>query len=339
MRLVIVTLGALLLLAALPPSAPAAGATYERYQVTVDGETAYGDLAYPSVGTPTTLLVFGHGCCGHFNQSGTVIPIASAYGAVAVAMEYRGSGGWDVMKGHEDLIAATLDLKARFPTITRTILWGASMGGETTGMAVAERPDLFDYWVDEFGVTNLVEEFGTLGLYPCACADSWMIQETGGTPATAPQAYLDRSPALHTDQMVGIRHAYISHGLGDPIVPYTMSRETFAGLVAHGIPASFYTVVSGCCGAQGPWTPLGFTGVPYCTGATGTYTCVPPSACEALPTGGYACMPGPAAHDGRGGGPAVGVVDALLRGLEPDAGQAATEHFVDYTTGQTVGAP
>lgn len=320
MKLVVPFLLALLLVGALPAT-PAASATYERYAITVDGETAYGDLAYPTSGAPTTLLVFGHGCCGHFDQSGTVIPIAASYGAVAVAMEYRGAGGWDVMKGHRDLIAATLDLKARFPTITRTILWGISMGGETTGMAAAERPDLYQYWVDEFGVTNLVEEFATLGTYPCGCPDSWMIAETGGTPLTAPQAYLDRSPALHTDAMVGLRHAYIVHGIGDPVVPISMSRETYAGLVAHGIPASFTTVTTGCCGVQAPFTPvIGWQSVP---------------GCEGTPAG-TVCYPGPAAHDGRGGGPAYGIVDALLRGIEPDAGAPASEHVVDYTAGVTL---
>jgi hypothetical protein len=246
------------------------------------------------------------------------------------------------MKGHRDLIGATEDLQARFPSIERTILWGISMGGETTGMAVAARPDLYDYWVDTFGVTNLFEEYATLGLYPGPWVGSdnrvhsWMMDETGGTPAEVPQAYADRSPALRTDAMVGIKRAYVVHGVGDPIVPYSMSAETFAGLVAHGVPASLYTVTTGWGGVQGPWEPgVGFLGVPACTGATGTWTCVPPGACNPTPAG-YACMTGPAAHDGRGSGPAYGIVDQLMRGFEPDAGTPAATHVVDYTAGASV---
>lgn len=340
MRLSIVALGALLLVAAMP-AAPAATTTvtYELYHVSVDGETAEGDLAYPASGAPTTLLVFGHGCCGQPNQSAFVKAYAQAYGVVVVAMKYRGHGGWDVQKGHEDLIAATVDLKARFPTIARTVLWGISMGGETTGMAVAARPDLYEYWVDTFGVTNLFEEYATLGLYPGPWVDgnhevhSWMMDETGGTPAEVPQAYADRSPALHTDAMLGIRRAYVVHGVGDPVVPYSMSRETFEGLVAHGVPASFYTVTTGWGGVQGPWTPAGWYGVPLCNGTVGA--CVPPGACNGTPAG-TVCLVGPAAHDGRGSGPAYAIVDQLLRGLEPDAGTPFAEHVVDSTAGKQV---
>jgi hypothetical protein len=163
-----------------------------------------------------------------------------------------------------------------------------------------------------------------------------MIQETGGTPATAPQAYLDRSPALHTDGMVGLHRAYLVHGVGDPIVPYSESQETFAGLVAHGIPASFYTVTTGWGGVQGPWEPgAGFLGVPYCNGTVGQ--CLPPTVCEPTPVT-TVCdyLPGPAAHDGRGSGPAYAIVDQLLRGNEPDAGQPVAERVVDYTAGKQV---
>lgn len=310
MRPTVLALAVLLAL----PLAPQAAATHvvvERYSLTVDGETALGWLAYPNGTTaPTTLLVFGHGCCGKPDQSGFVRAYAEAYNVVVVAMDYRGPGGWDVMKGSEDLVAATVDLQARFP-IARTILWGISMGGETTGMAVAARPDLYDYWVDTFGVTNLFEEFATLGLYPCGCTTSWMVNEAGGTPLTAPQAYADRSPVLMADQMRGITRAYISHGVGDPIVPYSMSQEMFAGLAAAGVPVTMYTVTTGGGGVQGPWVPV--VGFP------------------AAPT-----PVGPAAHDGRGSAPAYVVVDQLLRGIEPDAGLGPTQHLVDYTVGRSV---
>lgn len=328
----------------------------ERYSVVVDGETALGYLAYPTTVTPTTLLVFGHGCCGKPNQTGFVQAYAQSYGVVVVAMDYRGFGGWDVLKGSQDLVAATVDLQARFPSVTRTVLWGISMGGETTGMAVAARPDLFDYWVDTFGVTNLFEEFVALGHYPGVSPNpndpsnptgSYIVRETGGTPATVPLEYAKRSPVLLAGQMAGIKRAYISHGVGDLIVPYSMSREMYANLVAAGVPVTLHTVVSGGGGQQGPW------GVPVpgpCStvvpdpdgGGPAPGACVP-VACAPTPAGCVALPPygpvGPAAHDGRGGAPSYGVVDQLLRGLEPDAGVPAAEWVVDYTAGRSQRVP
>ncbi|MHB8605360.1 MAG: alpha/beta hydrolase family protein, partial [Thermoplasmatota archaeon] len=175
----------------------------------------------------------------------------------------------------------------------------------------APAPTRYDEWVDTFGVTDLFTEFVTLGTYPCGCADSWMTTETGGTPATAPQAYADRSPILMGAAMKGLGHAYLVHGIGDPVVPYSESREMYAALLANGIPASFTTVTTGGGCTQLPYTPAGW-----------------------LP-----CAPtpiGPAAHDGRGAGPAYGIIDRLLRGIVPDAGAPASEHIVDYTAGVSV---
>jgi dipeptidyl aminopeptidase/acylaminoacyl peptidase len=303
---------------------PAAhAATVSRYSITVDGENALGWLALPADPAPTKLLVFGHGCCGKPDQSGMVAAYADAYGAVAVAMDYRGPGGWDVMKGHRDLIAATEDLKARFPSITRTVLWGISMGGETTGMAVAARPDLFDYWVDTFGVVDLFQEFAALGLYPGVGANpndpanptsSWMIAETGGTPATVPDAYLARSPAYSAASMHGIKRAYISHGVGDLIVQYSQSRLMYTNLVANGIPVTLDTVLTRGGAIQGPFVPAqGFPSVPT------------PYALSS--------------HDGSAQQYSNEVVHYLLLGQEPDSGTAFREWIVDATTGTRVAAP
>ena len=316
MRKVLLVLVAVLASLTTLPAAHAA--TVERYAITVDGETALGWAAYPATATPTKLLVFGHGCCGKPDQSAFVSAYADAYGAVAVAMDYRGPGRWDVMKGHRDLIAATEDMQARFPSITRTVLWGISMGGETTGMAVAARPDLFDYWVDTFGVTDLIQEVGALGLYPGVSPNpndttnptgSWIVEQTGGTPATAPQAYLDRSPAYHADTMRGITRAYLSHGTGDLIVQYSQSRLMFENLVANGVPASLTTVLTRGGAVQGPF--------------------VPNAAIPAVPT-----PVAPSAHDGSAIAYSQETVHYLLSGQEPDNGTAFREWVVDATTGQ-----
>lgn len=330
MRTVAIVFAALLALP-LVPQAAASHVTVERYSVAVDGETALGWLAYPS-GAPTTLLVYGHGCCGKPNQSAFVRAYAEAYDVVAVAMDYRGPGGWDVMKGSRDLVAATVDLHARFPTVARTVIWGVSMGGETTGMAVAQRPDLYDYWVDTFGVTNLFEEFVALGHYPGVSLNpndpsnptsSAIVRETGGTPATAPQAYADRSPVLMADRMVGLRRAYVTHGVGDPIVPYSMSREMFENLRLAGVPATLWTTTTGGGGVQ---TPYGVPTLAPCI--LSPNPCLPPSP-----------PVGPSAHDGRGAYPSNAIVDQLLRGLEPDAGTLHVEHVADLTAGRVVDVP
>jgi acetyl esterase/lipase len=248
---------------------------------------------------------------------------ADAYGAVAVAMDYRGPGRWDVQKGYRDLIGATEDLHARFPSIARTVIWGMSMGGETTGMAVAARPDLFDYWVDSFGVVDLFQEFAALGLYPGVNANpndpgnptgSWIVEGAGGTPASAPATYLAMSPAYHADGMRGIKRAYISHGVGDLIVQYSQSRLMYANLVANGVPVTLDTVVTRGGGVQGPFLPV-----------AGTQTVPTPV--------------GPAAHDGAAIAYSAETVGALLSGGEPDAGTAFREWVVDGTTGQRVATP
>lgn len=316
---------------------PSAGASHGaivsgRYSVVVDGESALGWVAFPSSPAPTTLLVFGHGCCGKPNQEAFARAYAQSYHIAVVAMDYRGPGGWDVLKGSEDLVAATIDLQARFP-ISRTVIWGISMGGETTGMAVAARADLYDYWVNTFGVTNLFEEFVALGHYPALAPNannpsnptgSAIVRETGGFPFTVPEEYRLRSPALRTSEMVGLKRAYIAHGIGDKIVPYSMSRETFEGLVANGVPVTLATVLTRPGSEQGAY--------PICCGLPGG----PPVATPAGPVG---TPLGTAAHDGAGGAPSYGVVDALLRGLEPDAGTPFREHVVDYTAGVSVPSP
>lgn len=291
----------------LPASASAGNAIWVgRYSVPVDGEVAGGWLAYPTRTAPRTLLVYGHPCCGKPDQSLLVGAFANTHNSVAVAMDYRGPGRWDVLKGSRDLVAATADLKRRFPTITRTVIWGMSMGGETTGLAVAQNPRLFDYWVSVFGVSHLSEEFLALGGSPSLLA-SWIVQETGGHPVTHQREYDRRSPAVLTDRMRGLKRAYLLHGTGDMLVPYTQSRQLFENLRRSGVPVSLYTFVSGRGGFQGG------------NGAVGFWT---------LPTG-Y----GPAAHDDRGGAAfAVSLVDRLLAGQVPDNRGPAWEHVVDHTT-------
>src|SRR5687768_8452408 len=103
----------------------ASGVAKSRYAVGVYGDTAHGWIFVPRQGVPTKLIVFAHGCCGAGDPSWVLEALASHHNAVAVAMDYRGNGRWNVWAGKDDVIAATIDLKRRFP-IQRTVLWGMS---------------------------------------------------------------------------------------------------------------------------------------------------------------------------------------------------------------------
>lgn len=317
-------LGLLLLLPLAPLPAPAAAQepdavpyALQRYAIPVDGQTATGWVAFPTQTAPRTLLVYAHGCCS--NQGGSGLPHgwAGAFNAVVVGMDYRGNGHWNVWTGHRDSIAAAQDLQARFPTVQRTIIWGVSMGGEVSGMAVAARPDLFDYWVSTFGVLDLFQEFGALGLYPGVSANpnnpnnpigSWILEETGGLPGVVPlEAWTLRSPVHRALEMQGLKRAYLETGVGDLIVYPTETYAMFAGLVAAQVPATLCVAATGPGGVQGHFVPG--VGVP------------------AAPT-----PVGPAAHDGRGFACTFQHLAALLTGGEPDAGSPAAVYALDFTT-------
>ncbi|HEV8361649.1 MAG TPA: prolyl oligopeptidase family serine peptidase [Candidatus Thermoplasmatota archaeon] len=313
----------LLVLPALPapslaePAPSAHPSVVEPFALTVDAQLATGWLAYPTDAAPTTLLVFAHGCCGSLGDGNFLAGYAATYGAAAVAMSYRGNGHWNVWTGHRDTIAATEALQRRWP-IQRTVIWGVSMGGEVSGMAVAARPDLYDDWVDTFGVTDLFQEFAALGLYPGIAANpgnpanpvgSWILEETGGLPGVAPpEAWVLRSPDLRAAEMVGLQRAYIAHGVGDLIVYPTESLATLAALQRQGIPASLCLTLT----RPGPLVTHFVPGLGV------------PSAPTPI---------GLSAHDGYGFGCTGTWIDQLLRGLEPDAGTLATLTVYDYNAG------
>ena len=228
---------ALLLLVAPAPSFAAPPVT--DYTLTVDGQTATGRAVLPT-GSPTVLIVFCHGFGGAANNFDGYLADAANRGYAAVSMDYRGAqGAWKVLTGWHDTVAATLDMKARYPSITTTIIWGISMGGEVSGLSVAYAPPgTYQYWVEDAGVENLVEEWATVtGFQPAIQA------ETGGTPAEVPQAYLDRSPIAQVNGIAaqGLKRAFINHAAGDTIVTPTQAQEMTAALVAARVPVSTYT--------------------------------------------------------------------------------------------------
>jgi len=255
------------------PPAPEHASWSGRYSVIADGQRADGWLAYPTDIVPDTLLVFAHGCCGPLPANWAdllALHHARHNGMVVVAMDYRGPlAGWNVGSGHSDLVAATIDLQHRFP-ITRTIVWGVSMGGEVSGMAVAERPDLYDYWISSSGVGDLATQWGQQTFR------AQIEAEAHGTPVTARAAYDRRSPTALAPRMKGLTHAYLIHGSGDTAVPWSESQQLFKDLRDLGIPASMYTVATSDGDVTLWWpmfhaesTPIGPAGHDWSTVALG----------------------------------------------------------------------
>ena len=209
------------------------------YTVVVDGETATGRFAMTS-NTPYVLIVFCHGFGSAARNFDNYVLDAANRGYVGVAMDYRGArNAWKVGTGWRDTVAATLDIQARYPTIAKTIIYGISMGGEVSGLAVAYAPPgTYQYWVEDAGVENLAEEWSTLeGFRPAIQA------ETGGTPTDVPEEYLARSPLAQVTGIAaqGLRRAFVNHGAADTVVTPTQAQEMTAALVAAGVPVSSYT--------------------------------------------------------------------------------------------------
>ncbi|HEX8003722.1 MAG TPA: alpha/beta fold hydrolase [Mycobacteriales bacterium] len=209
------------------------------YSLVVDGETATGHAVLPE-GSPTVLVVLCHGYGGSAFGMDKYLTDAARRGWAGVAMNYRGwQSAWKVWTGWQDTVAATLDLKARYPSITTTIIYGISMGGEVSGLSVAYAPPgTYQYWVEDAGVENLTEEWTAYPDFHYA-----IETETGGTPAEVPQAYADRSPVSQAERIAahGLRRAFLNHAAGDSVVTPSQAQEMTAALADAGVPVSAYT--------------------------------------------------------------------------------------------------
>lgn len=191
---------------------------------------------------------------------------------MAVAMDYRGmeigedpggeglptARGWPAMDGAEDLIAAARLFDARCAPRIVT-LFGVSMGGNMTGLALAEAGErgirsrdgspLFDYWIDVEGVVNLIETY-VEGRVACVairvgCREMQDFErETGGPIEQNPMAYVERTVVARVDDVraSGVRAAIVSHGVDDGLVPYNQSLEISTELRLVGIPTEMRTV-------------------------------------------------------------------------------------------------
>jgi hypothetical protein len=227
------------------------------------GKTITGIYALPAR-PPKGIVVFAH---GHDNTpegawEQHLSDTATNDGVIAVAMDYydpnppspNPSGGpedygWRVAEGADfSIAAADAFYKSCHP---QTIaMFGVSMGGNTAGLAVAEKATrlhstqpLFDYLFDVEGAMNVAETY----LEATATqnyAQREIEEEMGGSLAQVPTAYRSRTVVARTGAIArsGVKGVVIVHAATDGLVPYDQSREFAAGLAAHNVPASVFTV-------------------------------------------------------------------------------------------------
>ena len=220
-------------------------------------------------------------------------------GVIAVAMDYRGqtfpggditkdSYGWRVREGAEDSIAAAQlferkclaakreksnngkgkgkgkgkgirRAKAGKPDDRPVVIYGVSMGGNTSGLAVAAQPKradgrpLWDYWFDIEGVDNALETYfeGRMVAGPPLynttgqTAVNEFREENGGkTFEEDPDAYADLATVNHAEDVgaAGLKGVVMVHGVDDGTVPFNQTPEMFSVLVSQDVPTDVFAV-------------------------------------------------------------------------------------------------
>jgi pimeloyl-ACP methyl ester carboxylesterase len=223
---------------------------------------ASGKYALPATSRPTQLVVMMHGygndSCAWRNH----LRQAAAHGAVGIAMDYskqnpKTNRGWYVKEGAEDSIAAAKYFMKRYPSIRQVYLFGISMGGNSSGVALispnakrANGKPLFDNWIAVEGVHNLIQEYM---LFRAASAefDEDVRNEAGGTFEEVPDRYVALTNVLHAQEMSYLKSAILVHGVDDLLVANPQSRQMANELRAVGVPTELFTVLGRGDGEQG----------------------------------------------------------------------------------------
>ncbi|MHB8658699.1 MAG: alpha/beta hydrolase family protein [Solirubrobacteraceae bacterium] len=249
-----------------------------------------GIYALPST-RPRGLVLFAH---GHNNTPEAawethLRQTAKQDDAIAVAMDYydpqpptplpSGVGpddyGWRVAEGADFSVAAARAFDAACHPRT-TVMYGVSMGGETAGLAVAEkarRPGgrpLFDYLFDIEGVANVLETYAEAAA-TSNYAQGEIEEETGGTPQQVPSAYAARDLVDRVSDVAvsGVRGVVVVQAADDGLVPYDQNREFISQLAADGVPVDYFTVgTRGKLDTANP-NPLNLTGQGSCSADPG----------------------------------------------------------------------
>lgn len=249
-----------------PPSCTSSSTAPQPLSVTVAGQTATGLYSLPAT-TPRGIVVIGHGFPGtSASFSAQMQQIARDDGVIALAMDYRGTDlatglGWRVIEGAQDSIAATklFDRSCAGSAGFVNTVVGISMGGNMSGLAVSQGATrsagtpLYDYWFDVAGVSDVTETWAdaqAISLVPIGSVQAIgtnaltaLSAEFGGTPLTAPGAYLSNSPVTRAGLMrsSGIKGVEIFHGADDGEVTADQSVQMAATLALAGLPTDVYT--------------------------------------------------------------------------------------------------
>ena len=237
----------------------------DRMSLPVGDQMAWALVATPTR-KPVGIVVFDHGY-GHTMQSWHehVRRTAADLGVIAIAPNYRNQPlpgqpnadrGWRVAEGAQDTIAFARYFEQRCRPTGPNVVYGVSMGGNTSGLVVAQQPmerdkPLFDYWVAVEPAVNVSETYaGATVLAPANAyatkAKADIEQAFGGTPLEVPDVYAERTVVNRTDDIAaaGLKGVVVVHGLADGLVPYNQSRELHALLRARGVPVDFWTAVT-----------------------------------------------------------------------------------------------
>jgi acetyl esterase/lipase len=254
-----------------------------RIDLTIAGVRTWGLYAVPK-GKPVGMVAFAHGY-GHTPESWRkhLSDVARREHVIAFAMNYRGSierpavRGWRVAEGASDTIAVAhrFDVACHPRTV---VAYGVSMGGNTSGLAVAagirkvgrDRP-LFDWWIDVEGAANVVETYqearslAASGNVFAVQAQQDIEAEMGGPLEPRRDLYLQRTVVHRVADIAasGVGGVVIVHGAGDGLVPYDQSRELATALRAQGVPVQFFTVGAKPAGTESGTTLDGYAPVDH----------------------------------------------------------------------------
>jgi acetyl esterase/lipase len=277
------------------PTAAAPTCTGDPQQVqtlsyAVKGQSAQALYALPTR-APKGIVVFDHGY-GHtmYSWAQHIARTASTLGVIAIAPDYRGqvdtpatkpgglpsSRGWQVAEGAEDSIAAVQLFDKRCGHSGTNVVYGVSMGGNTSGLVVASKPQdakgkpLFDYWVAVEPAVNVTETYqGARALAGvnefAAHAQADIEKEMGGSFESKSSVYADRTVVNRTQDIAasGIKGVFIAHGIVDGLVTHDESRQLQVLLRAQQIPVDMYAVLTHSSGSEAGTTLDGYAPVPH----------------------------------------------------------------------------
>jgi len=299
----IVTLGAAIAFSlVLVPSAPSRAALARpvmRYMV-ADTE---GFWSPPASGvTATKLVVIGHGCCyagasGVFTRDQSINAVSRVAtdhtDAVVIAPDYTGDGNWNARAGTDDVTTMIGWARANYPTITLTIEWGISMGGEATGISTTRDRTGADYWVGTYPVSDLAGYWGQT-----TAANRGLIEADmgGAAPSADPGGYAAMSVLGQESRLGGTKRVYLFHGTADNKVSPAQSTAVATNLKTLAIPVTLISAVGAGHDAAGVWrtyslvvdplldgaVPLAPFAATKCTDLTSAEANSPPPGCARL---------------------------------------------------------